>query len=78
VVWGSKGNTPVKRQAQVPLGVLRESVRKADKHDMTGKPTDLMRRLVRICGEGCRILGPFAGSGATLVAAEREGMNGPE
>jgi site-specific DNA-methyltransferase (adenine-specific) len=54
-------------------GVARKSVRKADKHHLTGKPTDLMRQLVRICEEGGRILDPFAGSGPTLVAAEREG-----
>lgn len=53
-------------------GVIREAVRKADKHHMTGKPTGLMRQLVRICEEGGRILDPFAGSGTTLVAAESE------
>jgi site-specific DNA-methyltransferase (adenine-specific) len=66
-------NTPVKRRATVLPGVARKSVRKADKHHLTGKPTDLMRQLVRICEEGGRILDPFAGSGPTLVAAEREG-----
>lgn len=40
---------------------------------MTGKPTDLMRQLVRICEQGGRILDPFAGSGTTLVAADAEG-----
>lgn len=44
VVWGSKGNImPLGRRASVLPGVIRESVRKADKHHMTGKPTDLMR-----------------------------------
>lgn len=75
VVWGSKGNMPLGRRAPVLPGVIRESVRKADKHHMTGKPTDLMRQLVRICEEGGRILDPFAGSGTTLVAAEREGYD---
>ncbi len=73
VVWGSKGNMPVERRAPVLPGVVRESVRKADKHHLTGKPTDLMWQLVQICEEGGRILDPFAGSGTTLVAAEREG-----
>ncbi len=73
VVWGSKGTMPVKRRAPVLPGVIRESVRKADKHHLTGKPTDLMRQLVRICEEGGRILDPFAGSGTTLVAAGQEG-----
>jgi len=40
---------------------------------MTGKPTNLMRQLVRICEEGGRILDPFAGSGTTLVAADLNG-----
>lgn len=40
---------------------------------MTGKPTDLMRQLVRICGMGGCILDPFAGSGTTLLAADIEG-----
>ena len=73
VVWGSKGHMPTTRRAPVLPGVMRESVRKLDKHHMTGKPTDLMRQLVRICEPGGRILDPFAGSGTTLVAAQQEG-----
>ncbi|MCC4593788.1 DNA-methyltransferase [Xanthomonas campestris] len=73
IVWGSKGNMPLDRRAPVLPGVIRESVRKADKHHLTGKPTDLMRQLVKICEAGGRILDPFAGSGTTLVAAELEG-----
>ncbi len=73
VVWGSKGAMPLGRRAPVLPGVIREPVRKADKHHMTGKPTDLMRQLVRICEAGGRILDPFAGSGTTLLAADAEG-----
>jgi len=73
VVWDSEGNMPLGRRAPVLPGVIREAVRKADKHPMTGKPTDLMRHLVRICEEGGRILDPFAGSGTTLVDAHAEG-----
>jgi len=75
VVWGSKGHMPLGRRAPVLPGVVREKVRKVDKHHMTGKPTDLMRQLVRICEEGGRILDPFAGSGTTLVAADLEGYS---
>ena len=75
VVSGSKGNMPLGRRAPVLPGVIRESVRKANKHHMTGKPTDLMRQLVRICETGGRILDPFAGSGITLLAADLEGYN---
>ncbi|WP_407466350.1 DNA-methyltransferase [Xanthomonas campestris] len=73
IVWGSKGNMPLDRRAPVLPGVIRESVRKADKHHLTGKPTELMRQLVRICESGGRVLDPFAGSGTTVVAAESEG-----
>lgn len=75
VVWGSKGHMPGARRAPVLPGVVRESVRKADKHHMTGKPTALMQQLVRICEEGGHILDPFAGSGTTLVAAQEEGYS---
>ncbi|UXV85952.1 site-specific DNA-methyltransferase [Xanthomonas oryzae pv. oryzae] len=75
IVWGSKGNMPLDRRAPVLPGVIRESVRKADKHHLTGKPTELMRQLVRICETGGRVLDPFAGSGTTLIAAEIEGFN---
>ncbi|CEG15029.1 Site-specific DNA-methyltransferase (fragment) [Xanthomonas citri pv. citri] len=74
IVWGSKGNMPLDRRAPVLPGVIRESVRKADKHHLTGKPTELMRQLVRICETGGRVLDPFAGSGTTLVAAQLEGF----
>ncbi|MCS3745803.1 site-specific DNA-methyltransferase (adenine-specific) [Xanthomonas arboricola] len=73
IVWGSKGNMPLDRRAPVLPGVIRESVRKADKHHLTGKPTGLMRQLVRICESGGRVLDPFAGSGTTVVAADLEG-----
>lgn len=73
IVWGSKGAMPMDRDAPTLPGVFREPVRKADKHHMTGKPTDLMRQLVRICEKGGHILDPFAGSGTTLVAADAEG-----
>jgi len=40
---------------------------------MTGKPTDLMRELVKIVPPDGVILDPFAGSGTTCVAAAMEG-----
>ncbi len=73
VVWGSKGHMPGARRATVLPGVVRESVCKVDKHQMTGKPTVSMQQLVRICDEGGHIVDPFAGSGTTLVAAQEEG-----
>lgn len=75
VVWGSKGRMPLNRPVPVLPGVFREPVRRADKFHMTGKPTDLMRQVVKICEPGGRILDPFAGSGTTLVAAQLEGFS---
>lgn len=46
-----------------------------DKHHLTGKPTALMRELVKIVPPGARILDPFAGSGTTLLAAQLEGRS---
>ena len=40
-------------------------------HDV--KPEKIMRQICKICLSGGRILDPFAGSGSTLAAAEREG-----
>lgn len=73
VVWGSKGDMPQQRGVPALPGVFRFPVKHADKHHVTGKPTDLMRALVKICQPGGHILDPFAGSGSTLVAAEQEG-----
>lgn len=42
---------------------------------MTGKPTDLVRQLVRICEDVGRVLDPLPGSGTTLVAADLEGYS---
>lgn len=75
IVWGSKGGMPLDRNTPTLRGVFREPVRQKDKHHMTGKPTELMRQLVRICEKGGRILDPFAGSGTTLVAADLEGYS---
>ncbi|MNM39812.1 Modification methylase DpnIIB [compost metagenome] len=74
IVWGSKGGMPLDRKAPTLPGVIREKVRRDDKLHMTGKPTALMRQVVRICEAGGRILDPFAGSGTTLVAAQLEGF----
>jgi len=73
IVWGSKGDLPLTRNAPIIPGAIRESVRQADKHHLTGKPSALMRQLVKICEPGGIILDPFAGSGSTLLAAKLEG-----
>ncbi len=79
-VLGIEVDLSLDRRAPVLPGVIRESVRKADKHHLTSKPTELIRQLVRICEAGGRVLDPFAGSGTTLVAAQaqRYGFTGVE
>jgi site-specific DNA-methyltransferase (adenine-specific) len=73
VVWGSKGAMPAREEIGVLPGVFRHFLRQADKHHMTGKPTEVMQSIVRICPPGGLILDPFAGSGTTGVAALNEG-----
>jgi len=77
VVWGTNGQLDVPdvsdpRGGPWP-GSFTISVKQDDKHHMTGKPTQLMRELVKVCPPGGLILDPFAGSGTTGAAAEREG-----
>ena len=75
MVWGSAG--PMARDGRVGClpGVFQHRVDGADKHHQTGKPSKLMREVVRICVKGGTILDPFAGSGTTGVAAVLEGRS---
>ena len=72
-VWGSKGDMPPCEAVGYLPGYHVESIRQKDKHHVTGKPTELMRAIVRVCPPGGVILDPFAGSGTTGVAALMEG-----
>lgn len=74
IIWGSKEGMPLSRQAPVLPGVFRHPILRTDKFHMTGKPTALMREVVKICERGGVILDPFAGSGTTLLAAALEGF----
>ena len=73
VVWGTAGPSNDDEDVGCLWGVIREPVRMADKHHVTGKPTAVMQRLVRICHRGGLVLDPFAGSGTTGVATLLEG-----
>ena len=64
-----RGPSPDREDVGCLWGVVREPVRTADKHHITGKPTPVMQQLVRICPRGGLVLDPFAGSGTTGVAA---------
>lgn len=75
ICWGSNGQLPVTRNAPVLPGVFAcPNVRPQERWHQTQKPTALMRRVVRICEQGGRILDPFAGSGSTIEAALLEGF----
>ena len=80
VVWGTAGPSRDDEDVGCLWGVIREPVRMADKHHVTGKPTAVMQRLVRICPPEGVVLDPFAGSGTTGVAAllERRRFAGVE
>ena len=73
VVWGTKG-AAIQLEHDGPFdGCIQAVVRRDDKHHLTGKPTALMRELVRPVLPGGVVLDPFAGSGTTGVAALLEG-----
>jgi site-specific DNA-methyltransferase (adenine-specific) len=75
IVWGSKGPMPLERGVPVLPGVFRYVVKQADKHHLTGKPTDLMRDIVKIVPAGGLICDSFAGSASTGVGAILEGRH---
>lgn len=76
VAWGSKGPLPSAAHGGPWAGVVRCPTRQDDKFHLTGKPTEVMRHLVRCVPPGALVLDPFAGSGTTLVACELEGRRG--
>lgn len=75
VAWGTAGPCP-KADGRGPFpGCIRVPVRQADKHHQTGKPTELMRRLLRCVPPGGVVLDPFMGSGTTGLAAAELGLS---
>lgn len=77
VVHATRGPQP--RELAEAIGYLpgayRFPVKQADKFHQTGKPTELMEQLVRVCPPGGTVLDPFARSGTTLVATVKTGRN---
>ncbi len=72
ILWATKGAT--RKDAGGPWdGCIRLPVTQADKHHVTGKPTELMRQLVQVCPPGGVVIDPFMGSGTTGVACHLEG-----
>lgn len=72
IVWASKGELPLSRDAPVLPGCLRFSVGRNKTHP-TEKPVDMLRVACRIVERGGLIVDPFAGSGAHGEAALLEG-----
>jgi len=74
LVWGTNGSIDKSRSGRGPWpGCLTFPVLQSDKFHQTGKPTELLRQLVKVVPAGSRILDPFAGSATTLRAAVLEG-----
>ncbi len=73
ILWGTKGPA-VQLTHDGPFdGCIQEPIRRGDKHHVTGKPTALMRELVRPIVPNGIVLDPFAGSGSTGVGAVMSG-----
>jgi len=73
MVWGSNGPMPRRPEIGNLPGTYRVSQKQSDKFHVTGKPTELMRYVSRICREDGVVLDPFMGSGSTGVGALLEG-----
>jgi len=73
IVWGTRGPCHAPHHAGPFPGCVFAPVLPGDKHHQTGKPTKLLRELVRTVPADSLILDPFAGSATTLVAAKLEG-----
>lgn len=72
IIFATNGPCPTAENGPFD-GCYDVSVKKADKLHITGKPTELMRQLVRMVPPGGTILDPFGGSGTTANAAALEG-----
>ena len=73
IVWGTAGSCPAAEHAGPYPGAYQAPVLQRDKHHMTGKPTALLRDLVKIVPPGGVVFDPFMGSGTAGVAALTEG-----
>lgn len=73
ILFGSHGPMKPTTHAGPFDGVITCSVKQKDKHHTTGKPTNVMLKLVEFAAPDAVILDPFMGSGTTGVAAVRLG-----
>lgn len=72
LIWGTKGKVPMLKDRGPFDGCYSITNKLSDKHHITGKPTELLRRLVQAAPVGGLVLDPFAGSGTTGVACQLE------
>lgn len=73
IVWGTNGRCRKRTKAGPLDGCFEAAIRQSDKHHMTGKPTPLLRELVKCVDPGQLVLDPFSGSGTTGAACLLEG-----
>lgn len=73
ILWSTNGPTIDRAGGPFP-GVYSVPWETGDRHHMTGKPTPLLRELVRCLEPEEAVLDPFAGSGTTGVAAIERGL----
>lgn len=73
VVWGTKGACASEGACHGLKPWLYAPPHYTKRVHLTEKPVELLRELVKLCPPGGVVLDPFAGSGATGVAALLEG-----
>lgn len=76
IVWGTVGVSKPATWGGPWEGSITIPVKQADKHHITGKPTDLMDLLVLCAPPDGLALDPFAGSGTTGISLVRAGRRG--
>lgn len=75
VVWGTNGPRGTEAIDGECLPGIYEGSPPRDRQHITQKPLQVMRGLVQIAPPGGVVLDPFAGSGTTAEACEREGRS---
>lgn len=75
VVWGSRGSLPSAEHGGPWPGCYRMANKRSERHHMTSKPLELMRRLAEVVRPGGLVLDPFCGGGSTPVACAEMGRN---
>ncbi len=73
VVWGTKGSCSSEGECHALKPWLYAPPHYTKRVHLTEKPVPLLQEIVRVCPAGGIVLDPFAGSGATGVAALLEG-----